>query len=282
MALASIGMGAFLAAADGIFRWEVFALCALTTILLQILSNLANDYGDSIHGADHAQRTGPARAVQSGAITQASMKRALYLFGLLSLLSGLGLLWVAFNDFGQVFWVFLALGLMAIAAAVTYTAGWRPYGYAGLGDLSVLVFFGWVAVMGSYYLFDQSFSWDLLLPATSIGLLSVGVLNVNNIRDIASDQLAGKFSIPVRIGRKKAVVYHQFLLGSALLSALVFVIMNYESPVQFAFFLVSPLLMKNVMAVRKKTDSAALDPYLKQLALASLLFVLLFGMGQLI
>lgn len=282
LALASIGMGAFLAASDAIFRWDVFALCALTTVMLQILSNLANDYGDSVHGADHAERTGPARAVQSGMITQQAMKKALYVLGVLSLLSGLSLLWVSLGDFGQVFWIFLAIGLAAIAAAVTYTAGWRPYGYAGLGDISVLIFFGWVAVLGSYYLFNQSLAWDLLLPASSIGLLSVGVLNVNNIRDMASDQLAGKFSIPVRIGRRKAVIYHGLLLGSAMLLSLAFVVLNYQNPAQFSFFLVTPLLIKNVIAVRKKTDSASLDPYLKQLALTSLLFVLFFGIGQLI
>ena len=261
LALASIGMGAFLAAADGVFCWNVFLLCALTTILLQILSNLANDYGDAIHGADSQDREGPKRAVQSGQISPQAMRLALVIFSILAFGSGLLLLWVALDDFGKVFWVFLGLGLAAIAAAITYTAGWRPYGYAGLGDLSVLIFFGWLAVLGSYYLFAQTFSWLLVLPATSIGLLSVGVLNVNNIRDIASDQLAGKFSVPVRIGRPRAVIYHYILLTSAVLSSLIYVLATYTSPIQLLFLLVLPLLIRNALAVQKKIVSAQLDPY---------------------
>lgn len=275
-------MGAFLAAADGVFRWSVFGLCALTTILLQILSNLANDYGDSVHGADSDERTGPQRAVQSGAISQQVMKKALYLFGLLSFISGIGLLLVSFETLGEAFWVFIGFGILAIAAAITYTAGWRPYGYAGLGDLSVLIFFGGMAVLGSYYLFDQQLHIDLVLPALSTGLLSVGVLNVNNIRDIDSDKKAGKFSIPVRIGRSNAIIYHYFLLFSALACALVFVLLNYREPQQYLFLLSLPLFIKNAFAVRNNTSSATLDPYLKQLALSTLLFVLLFGLGQLI
>lgn len=275
-------MGAFLAAADGVFRWSVFGLCALTTILLQILSNLANDYGDSVHGADSDERTGPQRAVQSGAISQQAMKKALYLFGLLSFISGIGLLLVSFETLGEAFWVFIGFGILAIAAAITYTAGWRPYGYAGLGDLSVLIFFGGMAVLGSYYLFDQQLHIDLVLPALSTGLLSVGVLNVNNIRDIDSDKKAGKFSIPVRIGRSNAIIYHYFLLFSALACALVFVLLNYREPQQYLFLLSLPLFIKNAFAVRNNTSSATLDPYLKQLALSTLLFVLLFGVGQLI
>lgn len=282
LALASIGMGAFLAAADGVFRWSVFGLCALTTILLQILSNLANDYGDSVHGADSDERTGPQRAVQSGAISQQAMKKALYLFGLLSFISGIGLLLVSFETLGEAFWVFIGFGILAIAAAITYTAGWRPYGYAGLGDLSVLIFFGGMAVLGSYYLFDQQLHIDLVLPALSTGLLSVGVLNVNNIRDIDSDKKAGKFSIPVRIGRSNAIIYHYFLLFAALACALVFVLLNYREPQQYLFLLSLPLFIKNAFAVRNNTSSATLDPYLKQLALSTLLFVLLFGVGQLI
>lgn len=275
-------MGAFLAATDGVFRWSVFGLCALTTILLQILSNLANDYGDSVHGADSDERTGPQRAVQSGAISQQAMKKALYLFGLLSFISGIGLLLVSFETLGEAFWVFIGFGILAIAAAITYTAGWRPYGYAGLGDLSVLIFFGGMAVLGSYYLFDQQLHIDLVLPALSTGLLSVGVLNVNNIRDIDSDKKAGKFSIPVRIGRSNAIIYHYFLLFSALACALVFVLLNYREPQQYLFLLSLPLFIKNAFAVRNNTSSATLDPYLKQLALSTLLFVLLFGVGQLI
>lgn len=274
-------MGSFLAAAHGQFRWSIFALCALTTIFLQILSNLANDYGDSIHGADSAERTGPQRAVQSGSITPKAMFRAMILFALLSLISGLGLLYTAFDSW-VVFLVFFAVGVLAIIAAITYTAGKRPYGYAGLGDISVLIFFGWVGVIGTYLLHTQVWDSLVLLPATSCGLFAVAVLNLNNIRDIESDKLAGKRSIPVRIGREKAVRYHWMLLLAGILCAAIYVFLRFESLWQCLFLLSLPLLWINGRAVQAKTQAAELDPFLKQMALSTLLFVLTFGIGQLI
>ena len=282
LALASIGMGAFLAASAGKFNSEVFALCALTTILLQVLSNLANDYGDSVHGADGARRTGPSRAVQSGVISLKAMRNAIILFSALSLLSGIGLIYLAFGWSPQVFGFFLGLGVLAILAAITYTAGYKPYGYMGLGDISVLIFFGLVGVMGSAYLYEQALKWEYLLPAISTGLFSVGVLNVNNIRDIESDKEAGKISIPVRIGRTKAVVYHWFLLGTGFALGLTYVLMNYTSYWQLIIVLALPGLIKNAKAVKQHTESSKLDPFLKQMALTTLLYVVLFGVGQLI
>ncbi len=282
LALASIGMGAFLAAASGHFDWAVFGLCALTTIFLQVLSNLANDYGDSIHGADSAERTGPQRAVQSGAISQSAMLRAIIICSILSLASGIGLILQAFGGFGEVFWYFLGLGGLSILAAITYTAGKKPYGYAGLGDISVMIFFGLVAVMGSAYLYEQSINWLYILPSVSVGLFSVAVLNVNNIRDIESDKKAGKKSVPVRIGRKSAVIYHWTLLIIGLLCSVVFIVLNFERPQQLLFLLVCPLFFINARAVKIYTRSEELDPFLKQMALSTLLFVVLFGVGQLI
>lgn len=282
LALASIGMGTFLAAAAGHFDGKVFALCVLTTTLLQVLSNLANDYGDSIHGADSDDRQGPKRAVQSGAITKKAMFRALVLFSILSLLSGAALAYVAIEDFGAVFWFFIGLGVLAVIAAITYTAGYRPYGYAGLGDLSVLIFFGFVATIGAAYLYEPVLRWDYVLPALSTGLFSVAVLNVNNIRDIESDKKAGKMSIPVRIGRPAAVFYHIALLSIGFACALIYVGLNYSSPWQLLFLLCLPLLVKNAKATISKTKAADLDPYLKQMALTTLVFVVLFGVGQLL
>jgi 1,4-dihydroxy-2-naphthoate octaprenyltransferase len=282
LALASIGMGTFLAAASGNFRADIFALCALTTIFLQVLSNLANDYGDSIHGADGAQRVGPVRAVQSGIITPVAMKRAMALFVVLSLVSGVGLIYLAFGWSVKVFGFFLGLGILAIIAAITYTSGSKPYGYAGLGDISVLLFFGFIAVMGSAYLYEQQLKWDYVLPALSTGLFSVAVLNVNNIRDIESDKIAGKHSIPVRLGRDRAVIYHWTILTVGYLTALVYIALHYESPFQLLVLLVIPLLLKNARAVKTYTQASALDPFLKQMALSTLFFVILFGVGQLL
>ncbi|MCV9387614.1 1,4-dihydroxy-2-naphthoate polyprenyltransferase [Reichenbachiella ulvae] len=282
LALSSIFMAGFLAYAKGIFSWSIFGLTVLTTVLLQILSNLANDYGDSIHGADSEHREGPQRAVQSGAISPQAMKRAMVVFVVLSLISGVSLLLIAFGDDWYYALAFLGLGLLAIYAAITYTSGSNPYGYVGLGDLSVFLFFGLTGVLGSYFLYGRSMDWSIVLPAISCGLLATGVLNVNNIRDIDSDEKAGKRSIPVRLGRSAAVKYHLILLVGSLIAAVVFVLMSYQSWWQFAFVLVTPLLLANYRAVRNKTVAADLDPFLKQLALSTLLFVILFGLGQIL
>jgi 1,4-dihydroxy-2-naphthoate octaprenyltransferase len=281
LALSSIAMGAFLARAAGAFAWDVFFWSIITTIFLQILSNLANDYGDFVHGADHDDRKGPQRAVQSGMISPASMRTAIGLFVVLSLMSGLVLLYTAFGFDWRAIGFFLMLGLLSIVAAVTYTAGRKPYGYIGLGDVSVLVFFGIVGVLGSYYLFTHSISVAELFPALSTGLLAVAVLNVNNIRDIDSDRKAGKYSIPVRIGRERAVRYHQLLLVAAVVFAIAYTLVRFEGIWQFLFLLATPLLVRNAKAVRR-LPAAQLDPWLKHMALSALAFVILFGTGLLL
>jgi len=278
LALSCIAMGGFLAASANAFRWDVFLLCIATTIFLQILSNLANDYGDSIHGADNVGRKGPSRAVQRGAISLQQMRTAVIIFVILCLCSGISLLLVSFGSNWNAILFFFGLGVVSILAAIAYTVGRKPYGYVGLGDFSVLIFFGLVGVMGSYYLFTQHITWREILPALSCGFFSIGVLNVNNIRDIDSDRQAGKFSIPVRIGRENSIRYHWILILSALLCALVYSVLTFQSPWQFLFLISVPLFVRNGIAVGKK-PSHELDPYLKQMALSTLFFVLLFGMG---
>lgn len=274
-------MGAFLAASNHAFNGLILALCASTTIFLQIISNLANDYGDTVNGADHSDREGPSRTVQSGLISLKQMKVAIGIFILLSLVSGITLLYAAFGVQWEAFLFFFGIGVLAILAAIAYTAGSKPYGYMGLGDVSVFIFFGLVGVLGSYFLFTQSIQWDLLLPATSCGLFSVAVLNVNNIRDIESDRAAGKYSVPVRIGREAAVNYHIALIMIGVLSALVYAFMNYQSILDFLFIIMLPLLGLNIRAVKNKIKPNELDPYLKQMAISTFIFVILFGLGQL-
>jgi len=281
LALSCIGMDAFLAASVGAFQWDIFLLCALTTILLQILSNLANDYGDTVNGADHHERIGPMRAVQSGEITKESMKKALVVFVVLCLISGIWLLKISLGGNMEAILIFFGLGVLSILAAMAYTVGRKPYGYLGMGDFSVLIFFGIVGVLGSLYLFTKSIGWDHLLPAMSCGFFSMGVLNINNIRDIESDRKAGKFSLPVRIGRDKAIIYHWVLIISGLLSAIVFTIINYTNFLQLLFLITLPLFINNGLSVSRKS-SKELDPFLKQMALSTLLFVVLFGIGILI
>lgn len=278
LSLSCLGMAGFLAAGANKFDLLIFFLCCLTTIFLQVLSNLANDYGDSIHGADHAGRKGPMRAVQSGAISLSHMRVAVIVFAMLSFMSGSMLLLVSFGSNWQAIVFFLGLGVLSILAAIGYTVGKKPYGYMGLGDISVFVFFGPVGVMGSLYLFTHHITALELLPAMSCGFFSIAVLNINNIRDIESDRLAGKFSIPVRVGKEKASLYHWLLLSGGMISAISFSLLNYHSPWQFLYLLALPLLIKNGLAISKK-PSTELDPFLKQMALSTLFFVLLFGIG---
>jgi 1,4-dihydroxy-2-naphthoate polyprenyltransferase len=280
LALASILAGSFLAAWKEDFRWEILLLASLTTIFLQILSNLSNDYGDTIHGADSAERQGPVRAVQSGLISLPEMKRAMYIFGILSLVSGLLLLYIAVQDW-KLFALFLGLGIAAIWAAITYTSGSNPYGYAGLGDISVFVFFGLLGVLGTFFLHTLSFEPITILIGVSLGLFSTAVLNINNIRDIESDQKAGKRSIPVRIGRKAAVQYNWALLGFGYFCLIGFAVISEEILALLAT-LAWPIMMKVGYGVQHAKSSTETDPYLKKMAMSTLLWVILFGIGLLI
>ncbi len=282
LALSSIALGCFLAASEGKFDWRIFLLASLTTLFLQVLSNLSNDYGDTIHGADHETREGPVRAVQSGAISRERMRSAIIIFTMLSLTSGYELLKLSVGTGSTSFWIFLSLGILAIMAAVKYTAGKNPYGYAGFGDLSVLLFFGILGVSGTYYLLTGTFRTVILLPALSMGLLATAVLNINNIRDIESDKLAGKRSIPVRIGKKNAVRYHWALLITSLLSAIVFTVIDYHSPYQYVFLITLPFIMLNSIRLKRSVTAKETDPLLRQMALITLLFVISFGIGLLV
>ena len=283
LAVASIGMGILLAVSTGRADVAVSALCLLTAVLLQILSNLANDYGDSLHGVDTAERVGPQRAVQGGLVSLAAMRRAVVVCSSLAVISGSALIAVALGPAKLLLsLVFVALGGAAVWAAIAYTATANPYGYAGLGDLMVFLFFGWAAVLGSYYLQVKGLTWALLLPATASGLLATAVLNVNNIRDLESDKKVGKNSLPVRLGPTWARMYHlSILLGSAL-AAFAYVFVTYRSVWQFLFVLALPLLVLNGVQVWRGRNPAALDPLLKQMSIAALVFTLLFGVGQIL
>ncbi|MCP9762062.1 1,4-dihydroxy-2-naphthoate octaprenyltransferase [Lacihabitans soyangensis] len=273
LALSSIIMGGFLAHKADRFDPTIFALACLTTILLQVLSNFANDYGDTQNGADQAGRVGPARAVQTGKISPKQMFTGIITLGLASLLSGLTLIYLAFGGFeSSLFWIFLGIGLLCILAAYTYTAGSKPYGYVGLGDVSVFIFFGIVGVVGSYFLQTQSFNSVIIWPGFMCGALATGVLNINNIRDINSDKIAGKITIPVRLGRKKALFYHWVILSISIVSTLAFVASFQDTkPLYLVSFL---LIFLNGYQVYKAENP---DPYLKTLALTSLAHVLLVG-----
>ena len=283
LALSNTIMGSALAAGEDRFRWSIFGLAALTTILLQIMSNMANDYGDFVNGKDTAERIGPKRMVQSGEITPKTMLRGIIIIGIFTAISGLTLILVGTAGINTTnILIFGALGIAAIVAAIKYTVGKNPYGYRGLGDIFVFIFFGLVGVIGTYFLHTQSFSWDLLLPASAMGFLSTGVLNMNNLRDYEADKNANKKTIVVAMGQQKAKFYHLFLVGGAILLAVIYTITNYNSPWQWLFVISLPILFLNLKTVFSYKNSIELYPELGKLSMGTLLFAISFGVGLII
>lgn len=277
LSFSSIITGSAIAHKEGVFNIVIFILALTTTLFLQILSNLANDYGDAEKGTDNAQRIGPQRAIQSGAISKSQMKKAIILFVILSLCSGLPLVFIATSSL--TIWVpiaFVTLGLLAIVAAIKYTAGKGAYGYSGLGDLFVFIFFGLVGVIGSYLLYDFNFKSEIFFPAISIGLFSTAVLNLNNMRDIHNDRASGKNTFVVKIGLSNAKKYHFLILCVGILCALVFLFISGYG-IQSLFICTSfiPLVL-NIVKVLKVKSAKEFDPELKKVSLSTFMFAVLF------
>jgi len=262
-----------------VFSWKIFALAMLTTLGLQILSNFANDYGDGMKGTDNEDRVGPKRAIQSGVISPAAMKQAIIITSILTLISSILLIYFAFKDTNIGYSLFyLALGILAIASAIRYTVGNTAYGYRGFGDLFVFVFFGLVSTLGVNFLYSKQLDFDLFLPATAIGLLSVGVLNLNNMRDEASDRKSNKNTIVVKIGGAKAKKYHYFLIVSAMVLVLIFAVLSDYRLDQYLFLLAYIPLTKHLSTVYKNQEPRALDPELKKLALSTFALSILLAL----
>jgi 1,4-dihydroxy-2-naphthoate octaprenyltransferase len=284
LAVSSIIVGSALAlpysriSATITFRVEVLVLALLTATLLQVLSNLANDLGDHLHGTDNAERVGPQRAVQSGVITPAQMKRAMVICGTLAFTSGVLLITYALG-LRTMTLAFLLLGLTAIGAAVKYTFGKNPYGYAGLGDLSVFLFFGIVGVMGTHYLHARYIDWSHLLPAAGFGLLSTGVLNVNNMRDIVNDAASGKRTLVVRMGSASARVYHTVLVLGGVSCLVRSTLSGSSNWTSWLFLVTTPVFLLHLKRVWLTAEPRNLDPQLKVLALGTFLTALLFALG---
>jgi 1,4-dihydroxy-2-naphthoate octaprenyltransferase len=281
LAASSILLGSFLAAQSDSFEWSVFLLALLSAFSLQILSNLANDYGDYIHGADHGGRIGPDRAVQSGAISPESMKRAVSIFSWMSLclVSTLSVN----GTWGQPWWlcaVFILLGVVCIQAAIHYTSGPSPYGYLGLGDPSVFIFFGLCGVLGTYYLHTATLHVAMLLPAATMGFFCTGVLNINNLRDIDSDAQAGKRTLVVIMGPKAGRLYHLILILGGWICAVLYA-WFYSIPgaphARFLFLVAAPFMACDALIIARSKDGAALDPFLKKLAIGTFCFSIMFG-----
>jgi 1,4-dihydroxy-2-naphthoate octaprenyltransferase len=280
LALSSTIAGSFMAAADKRFSLSVFLLASATTLLLQILSNLANDYGDFTKGTDGGDRLGPKRMVQSGLIKPRPMVLAISLVVIMTLFSGISLILAGTQGAGDpVKIIFLLVGIGAILAAVKYTVGRSPYGYHGLGDLFVFIFFGLVGVIGTYYLHTGQWKPDLILPAASIGFLSAGVLNLNNMRDYHSDKLALKKTLVVMMGSEKAKFYHLLLITGAMVTVILYTLMNLKSGYQFLFLIPVPVFIQDIITVFKNRQPAELNGELRKLALSTLVFSIAFGVG---
>ena len=213
LAIGSIAMGSVVANFFHHHSWTITGLALATAILLQILSNFANDYGDFQRGTDTEHRSD--RALASGSLSLAHMKMGLIVTGILSFVVGLSLIYMAFENLNIKALIFVLVGLAAIAAAVKYTAGKNAYGYRAYGDAAVFIFFGLVAVLGMYYLqtgqIDYGF-YKSIYPAAALGLLATGVLNINNIRDIEGDRANGKNTLAVKLGKQKAEYYQLALV----------------------------------------------------------------------
>jgi 1,4-dihydroxy-2-naphthoate polyprenyltransferase len=280
LALSATVLGSFLGYAGGKFKWGVFLFGTLTTLFLQILSNLANDYGDARKGTDNENRIGPLRVTQTGLVSLKAMRRMIALFVTLSLAAGSLLIWSGLRDQDMLLYgLFFVMGFSAIFAAIKYTIGRKPYGYLGFGDIMVFIYFGILGVAGTYYLHTLTFHPTILLPASSIGLLSVGVLNLNNMRDHENDALNGKNTLVVRMGVPWAKVYHVVLLFTAFLLGLTYTILHFQSLFRLMFLLPMPLLASDIRKVITNTVPVELNRELKKLAVATLLFSLSFGLG---
>ncbi|MBU2920244.1 1,4-dihydroxy-2-naphthoate octaprenyltransferase [Winogradskyella psychrotolerans] len=283
LSVSGIILGSCFAYYNGHFNPWILFFAILTTISLQILSNLANDYGDGIKGTDNDERVGPQRAIQSGAITPNEMFEAIRFNVIVVIILTLSLLWVAFgpNNFLYII-LFVILGGLSVYAALNYTMGNSPYGYRALGDVFVFIFFGLISTIGSYVLYMQVLDHVVALPAIALGLLSVGVLNLNNMRDIESDTNAGKITLAVKLGLSRAKKYHFILIIGAMLITVIFSILYYVAPYNFMYLLAFIPLIIHVKKIKSAIEPDDFDSQLKVLALSTFLFSLLLGVGYIL
>ena len=282
LSFSGVLLGGYLAIAkvpepvEGPAFWLTLLFCALTALLLQVLSNLANDYGDFKKGTDGAKRVGPQREMQSGAITEKEMQKGIAVASALCFFSGGVLIFVLARLTWQELAVFAALGLGAVLAALLYTLGKHPYGYRGLGDVYCFLFFGWAVVAGTFYLATKTLDFSVLLPASAMGFLSNAVLNINNMRDYENDRASGKRSLVVQFGPQKAFVYHCALIVGAFVCLSIYLVLHHAAWYSYLFWLLFPLFLKDLIAI-KKTQPELLDPFLGQQVRNTFLVVVVYG-----
>lgn len=280
LSISGIIVGSFIAASEGFFNVTICVLALLTTVGFQIISNFANDYGDGVKGTDNNERVGPQRAIQSGKVTPKQLFIVIKISIAITLIIAILLIYVSFGkeDFFNLT-IFFVLGIASIAAAIKYTMGKNAYGYSGFGDVFVFIFFGLLSVCGSYYLYAKQLNFTIFLPAFSVGFLSIGVLNLNNMRDRESDLKSGKNTLVVKIGIEFAKYYHYYLLIASFLFALLYTMIHFNSFYQFIFVAAYLPIAKHLLVVYKNEKPRLLDPELKKLAISTFLFSVLFGLG---
>lgn len=271
LSLSGLVLGGAFASFDNVFSGQIFLLSLVVGVLLQILSNFANDYGDAQKGADGEMRQGPKRAVSSGAITQQQMKKAIILTTVLIMLLSLVLFYISFGKNLIAWGIFGLLLCASLWAACSYTMGKNPYGYRAKGDFYVFIFFGLVAVAGSYCLYGGSFYHLPGFPACGAGLLSCAVLNVNNIRDMKSDAFYGKETLALRLGAEYARYYHLLLVFSAFLCWLVYFLVMLPTVYLLLFIFYLPLCY-SACTVYTSHEVLVLDKQLKITAAATGIF----------
>jgi 1,4-dihydroxy-2-naphthoate octaprenyltransferase len=283
LALSGIIMGCGLAWFVGSIHILVSVLAIITATLIQIFSNFANDYGDSQRGTDNQFRLGPTRTMQSGEISKKEMETGMLIVGTLSFIFGILLVYLGtWHHSKTAFFSFIGFGILSLLAAYFYTAGKKSYGYIGLGDLFVFLFFGLLPVAGVFYLNTGFLPASIFLPAISIGFFSAGVLNLNNMRDIENDRNSGKITLPVRMGQQKSRIYHIVLILGGWITALLYVANQHNSLWQWLFIIVFPPFLIDLKKVVQTKNNKELDPFLKRLALSTLAFTLLFCTGLII
>lgn len=283
LSISGIIIGGCLAGYEGHFDIVIFILALAVTVTLQILSNLANDYGDGVKGTDNENRVGPVRAIQSGVITPAQMVIGLKINVLVIVFLTVMLIYASFGqDYFLYSLLFFGLGALSVYAAMKYTIGNTAYGYKGFGDIFVFVFFGLVSVLGSYFLFAKNINIIVIIPGIVIGLLSVGVLNLNNMRDIESDLISHKMTLAVKLGKRKSKAYHLILVIGAMILGVLFSVIYSKSVWDYLFLIAYIPLGFHVKTIIQAKSSADFDSQLKVLSLSTFFYSILLGVGYLL
>ena len=282
LSLAGVVLGVTLSAGDYKVSIWTALLVFLTTVLLQVLSNMSNELGDTLNGTDTEDRQGPDYGLNDGVLGIGDMKKIISWIVTLCALSGMTMIWVSFGSlFCFKSCILLVLGAAAIIGAMRYTLGKNPYGYRGLGDVYVFIFFGLVSVLGAYFVAAHTIpDWKLVLPAAAIGFFSVGVLNVNNIRDMKTDA-PNRVTVAIKLGVHKARIYQTVLICLGWILMLLFAAIYKPSPWHFIFVVTLPLYVRHLMGVWTKTERA-LDPMLPLLVISTFVLALLAGLSFMI